>query len=108
MEDTDVAAHASPRTAGQRRGRGFFRGVVGTVAVAAGRGSAVTTGVAVFTGVLGALVAVTAGSVGSFAGSPVLGDFAHPTATRNVSAIPMTTAMKNSGASDRNRRKRAT
>ena len=47
-------------------------------------------------------------TVGSALGSSELGDFAHPIATRKVSAIPTTTAMKNSGASDRNRRKRAT
>lgn len=70
-----------------------------------------TTGVAVFAGFAGAegvAVAEAAGNVGSFAGSSGLGDFAHPTATLNVSAIPMTTAMKKIGASDRNRRKRAT
>lgn len=72
-----------------------------------------TTGVAVFgLGLLGleavAVEVVPAGSVGSFAASSALGDFAHPMATLNVSAIPTTTAMKKRGASAKNRRKRAT
>jgi hypothetical protein len=83
--------------------------VLGTVAVAAGRGSAVTTGIAVFAGALsdaGWLVFVEA--VGSFEGSSSAGAFAHPIATLKVSATPMTTAMKKTGASAKNRRKRAT
>jgi hypothetical protein len=71
----------------------------------------VTTGVAVLAGALGAPSEagwLDVGRVGSHAVSSALGAFAHPIATRNVSAMATTTAMKNSGASDKNRRKRAT
>ena len=80
--------------------------MLGTVAVAAGRGSAVTTGVAVF--VVGPCAAgwLVFATVGSPARSSDGGDFAHPMATLKVSATPITTAKKKRGVSARNRRKR--
>lgn len=80
--------------------------MLGTVAVAAGRGSAVTTGVAVF--VVGACAAgwLVFAAVGSAARSSEGDVFAHPMATLKVSATPMTTAKKKSGVSAKNRRKR--
>jgi hypothetical protein len=68
----------------------------------------VTIGVAVFPADASAAGWAVVATVGSFSGSVALADFAHPMATLNVSATPMTTAMKKTGASDRNRRKRAT
>ena len=81
--------------------------MLGTVAVAAGRGSAVTTGVAVRADADGEDSAVWLGLAPAKVGSSWLGgDFAQPMATLKVSATPITTAKKKSGVSERNRRKR--